>query len=106
MNDEEFKKICIFAPKNDQVDFLNNKILEKIISGQETVHKSIDSIICDDLNETDNFPTECLNSLTPSGMPPHELKLKVGMLLRNLNASDGQCNGSRAIIRGILSFYS
>jgi hypothetical protein len=37
-------------------------------------------------------------------MPPHELKLKVGatvMLLRNLNAASCQCNGTRAIIRGI-----
>ena len=103
MNDEDIKKICIFASKNEHVDFLNNEILEKIILGEEIVHKSFDSIICDDPDETDNFPTEYLNSLTPSGMPPHELKLKVGaivMLLRNLNASDGQCNGTRAIIRG------
>ena len=82
---------------------MNNKILEKIIPGGEIVHKSIDSMICDDPDETDNFPTEYLNCLTPSCMPPHMLKLKFGaivMLLRNLNASDGQCNGTRAIIRG------
>jgi ATP-dependent DNA helicase PIF1 len=37
-------------------------------------------------------------------MPPHELKLKVGapvMLLRNLNSAKRQCNGTRAVIRGI-----
>ena len=36
-------------------------------------------------------------------MPPHELKLKIGapvMLLRNLNSAKGQCNGTRAVIRG------
>jgi ATP-dependent DNA helicase PIF1 len=41
-------------------------------------------------------------------MPPHELKLKVGatvMLLRNLNAANGQCNGTRAIIRGIILLH-
>jgi hypothetical protein len=41
-------------------------------------------------------------------MPPQELKLKIGaivMLLRNLNSSNRQCNGTRAIIRGIKDFF-
>ena len=43
-------------------------------------------------------------------MPPHELNLKIGaifMLLSNLNAANGQCNGTRSIIRGAdkLIFY-
>ena len=108
MNVDEIKNICIFAPKNEHVDFLNNKILTKIIPGEETTFKSIDSVFCDDPDEAQNFPTEYLNSLTPSGMPPHNLKLKIGatvMLLRNLNASNGQCNGTRAIIRGNSYFY-
>ena len=53
--------------------------------------------------ENHHFPAEYINSLTPSGMPPHELKLKIGatvILLRNLNSAKGQCNGTRAIIRG------
>lgn len=48
-----------------------------------------------------HFPLEFLNSLTPSGYPPHELKLKVGaivMLLRNLDVKNGLCNGTRLII--------
>ena len=45
---------------------------------------------------------EFLNSLTPSGMPPHRLNLKCGsivMLLRNLSLKDGLCNGTRLIVR-------
>ena len=104
---EEIKNICIFSPKNEHVDFLNNQILTKIIPGEEIVFKSIDSVICDDPEESVHFPTEYINSLSPSGMPPHELKLKIGavvMVLRNLNSSNGQCNGTRAIIRGMIKY--
>lgn len=47
---------------------------------------------------------EFLNVLTPSGMPPHKLDIKVGsiaMLLRNINMKQGLCNGTRLIIRQI-----
>ena len=88
MDVDEIKNICIFSPKNEHVNFLNEQILNKIITGEEFVYKSIDSVVCDDPEESVHFPTEYINSLTPSGMPPHELKLKLGatvMLLRNLN---------------------
>jgi ATP-dependent exoDNAse (exonuclease V) alpha subunit len=45
--------------------------------------------------------TEFLNTITLAGMPPHCLALKVGvpvMLLRNLDAASGLCNGTRLII--------
>ena len=49
------------------------------------------------------YPTEFLNSLTLSGLPLHEMELKVGcpvMLLQNLCAGPGNglCNGIRMII--------
>jgi hypothetical protein len=45
--------------------------------------------------------TKFLNTTTLAGMPPHRLALKVGvlvMLLRNLDAASGLCNGTRLII--------
>ena len=47
------------------------------------------------------YPVEYLNSINCSGLPLAKLKLKVGcpvMILRNLNAAEGVCNGSRGIV--------
>ena len=44
------------------------------------------------------FPTEFLNGVENSGLPQHELHLKksaVIILLRNLSARKGRCNGTR-----------
>ena len=51
------------------------------------------------------YPPEWLHTLQPSGMPPHELRLKVGvpiMLLRNLNAALGLANGTRLMVQHLL----
>jgi ATP-dependent DNA helicase PIF1 len=45
--------------------------------------------------------TKIFNTITLVGMPPHRLALKVGVpviLLRNLDAASGLCNGTRLII--------
>jgi len=49
----------------------------------------------------DGITPEFLNSLRTSGLPNHSITLKVGtpiMLLRNLDQSEGLCNGSRLIV--------
>lgn len=65
---------------------------------------SYDSFETEDRNL--NIPIEYLNSLTPSGFPPHKLQLKIGivvMLLRNLKGDRKQSlrNGTRLLIRSI-----
>ena len=84
---------CILCPKNDHVNNLNELIQQKIIPGDSQVFISDDSIVSDDETEIANFPLEYLNSITPSGMPPHRLELKIGsivMLLRNMNPNKGK----------------
>ncbi|XP_074356466.1 uncharacterized protein LOC141696185 [Apium graveolens] len=75
-----------------------------ILPGEFKVYKSYDSICKgSSTSEADEvlYPPEYLNSLKSSGMPNHEIAVKVGapiMLLRNLNAKKGLCNGTRLII--------
>ncbi|XP_047270482.1 ATP-dependent DNA helicase PIF1-like [Capsicum annuum] len=55
-------------------------------------------------DDTNNYYQEdYLNTLTRNSLPPHRLVLKKNvaiMLLRNLDASNGLCNGTRMICRG------
>ncbi|CAB3229139.1 unnamed protein product [Arctia plantaginis] len=84
-NNEWLSERAILAAQNKDVDALNYIIQNKII---ETMHsfKSIDCVINED--EATNYPIELLNSLDVPGLPPHNLRLKVGsvvIMLRNIN---------------------
>ena len=88
---------AILTPLNKDCHELNRMALQKM-AGAVSVHRSIDSIMEDEVNEAANYQIEFLNSLDLSGMPVHNLELKIGcplILLRNLNAPAGLCNGTR-----------
>ncbi|XP_063915454.1 ATP-dependent DNA helicase pif1-like [Zophobas morio] len=92
---------AILAPKNDDVNRINNKIQLKV-PGVITEYKSIDTVTEED--QAVNYPVEFLNSLEPPGMPPHILTLKVGspiLLLRNLNTPK-LCNGTRLSVKKLM----
>ena len=91
---------AILTPKNDGVDKINELIMSKF-PGQGKTYLSADTVGEDD--QQDAYPTEFLNTVTLSGMPPHEMTLKIGapvILLRNLRAgpNGGLRNGTRLII--------
>jgi len=88
---------AILAPKNEHVDAINEEVLGRL-PGKELKFLSADATTDD---TSGLWSTDILNSWEPTGMPPHELKLKVGcvvMLLRNLHATRGLCNGTRLIV--------
>ncbi|XP_024990585.1 ATP-dependent DNA helicase PIF1-like [Cynara cardunculus var. scolymus] len=90
---------AILTTKNEHVDEINDQLIERF-RGEEKIYYSFDEAE-DDKNNL--YPMEFLNSLTVSGLPPHYLRLKIGcpiILLRNIDPSNGLCNGTRLICRG------
>jgi len=89
---------AILSTKNEHVDELNERMINHF-SDEEIIYHSFD-VAEDDIHNY--YPSEFLNSLTPNGLPPHVLKLKVGcpiILLRNLDPANGLCNGTRLVCR-------
>ncbi|KAM6570896.1 hypothetical protein CsatA_014976 [Cannabis sativa] len=90
---------AILTPKNDFVDEINTLLINRF-PGEAQRYYSYDETI--DVSEQPVME-DFLHKLTPNGLPPHELILKKNcpiMLLRNINASEGLCNGTRLICRG------
>ncbi|XGW13313.1 hypothetical protein V3C99_000002 [Haemonchus contortus] len=106
----ELYECAILAPKNVHVQRLNDTALDRLRvdrSEDEKTYKSVDEAIYLEGQYNQLFQQEYLNSLTPTGMPPHELRLKRGtivMLLRNLDVTNGLCNGTRLRIETLGRF--
>ena len=85
----------ILTTKDEDVDYLNNILMGKL-PGDLISLKSVDSVSNDD--QTTIYAPEFLNSINISGLPSHELKLRIGapiMQLRNMDHRNGHCNGTR-----------
>ena len=63
---------AILLTRNDHVDGLNASMIDMFI-GKEKVFYSHDSV---DDDSNNNYPLDFLNSITPNGLPPHELRIK------------------------------
>ncbi|ONM39160.1 hypothetical protein ZEAMMB73_Zm00001d043823 [Zea mays] len=90
---------AILSTRNDWVDMINMRMID-CFQGEQMMYHSFDTAMDDPNNY---YPSEFLNTLTPNGLPPHVLKLKVGcpiMLLRNIDPTNGLCNGTRLVVRG------
>nr|XP_043623216.1 uncharacterized protein LOC122594998 [Erigeron canadensis] len=95
---EIFPSMEILSTKNENVDQINDELIDKF-PGNEHIYFSFDEALDDTHN---HYPIEFLNSLNVSGLPPHCLRLKVGclvILLRNIDPSNGLCNGTRLICK-------
>ena len=94
------KKRAILAPRNDTVERGNDDLLEEI-PGETTEYFAVDSTV--EQHDAVQYPIEFLNSLSPSGLPKHNIKLRVGcpiMLLRNLDPPM-LVNGTRLVVKNL-----
>ena len=66
---------AILAARISSIDEINGIILSKLL-GDNANYISIDNVM--DQEVVVHYPPEFLNSLNPSGLPPHSLKLKTG----------------------------
>nr|GFC48366.1 ATP-dependent DNA helicase PIF1-like [Tanacetum cinerariifolium] len=93
---------------HDEQDIINSKVLD-MVAGESTIYMSQDEATPtrNDGAETEMlYPIEHLNTFNLPGFPPHQLELKVGapvMLLRNVNIVGGLCNGTRMIVRQLMT---
>lgn len=101
-NYDGMKDRAILAPLNKDVEKINDDIVAKL-PGEYKTYYSHDSMK-DQPEGAVEFTTEFLNSVNISDLPPHELKLKKNtliMLLRNLDVSEGLCNGVRLMVTSL-----
>jgi hypothetical protein len=93
---------AILTPLNQHVDAINTQMMEWMSTfdggAEQREYLSADEVVGED-GRGGLYPTEFLNSLNFSGVPPHKLLLRVGcpiILLRNLTG--GLANGTRLIV--------
>jgi ATP-dependent DNA helicase PIF1 len=81
------------------VDEINARMFDRFL-GRATVFYSFDSVDDDAHN---NYSQDFLNSITPNGVLPHELRIKINclILLCNLDPHSSLRNGTRLVVRAV-----
>jgi hypothetical protein len=90
----------ILCTTSDYVDEINARMIDRS-PGKATVFYSFDSV---DDDERNNYPRDFLSSITPNGLPPHELRIKINcplILLHDLDPGSGSCNGTHLVVRAV-----
>jgi hypothetical protein len=100
-----FQDKSILTPHNKDAQKINNSIIDRMSASSET-YNIADSISTTEVDAC-MFPEEFLNTLNPSGLPPHELTLKVGIpiiLIQSIAPKAGLYNGTRLRIDALQQF--
>jgi hypothetical protein len=96
-----FRGRTILLTLNTTVTELNLTILQQV-PGESRIYAAVNTTDTDS-NDPDSvaIPAEVIDSIDLPGLPPSRLKLQKGVpiiLIRNLCASEGLCNGTRIVI--------
>jgi ATP-dependent DNA helicase PIF1 len=96
-----FSSHAIPSSCNSDVDEINQDILNHFSGEESTFHSTLLNNNPDSVQSELMYPVEYLNSINCSDLSLVKLKLKLDcpvMVLRNINAGEGACNGSRGIV--------
>ena len=102
-NDNWLEGRAILAPTNREVDRINNHLVDKMAGELISLYSS-DGL--DNDRDAYRYNIEYINTLNPAGLPSSRLCIKPGMpvmLMRNLNPTEGLCNGTRLVFKHMLS---
>lgn len=96
-------KYVILSARNADVDEINERVVNLLDETTERLYTSVDTVETtnDDKDIYEAILTEYLNTLNPTCLPPHELRLRkytVIILIRNLSVNEGLCNGTRLMV--------
>lgn len=80
LSEDELAERVILCATNREALEINNEIIENL-PGEMKIYNSADSLISDDEFAATIYTEEFLHELQPSGMPPHELRLKRGAIV-------------------------
>jgi len=97
---DAMRERMILTTLNKDVLDLNELAIDQF-PGEARTYYSIDTVTDEDMELAEVYTTEFLNTIDHSSVPTHAMVLKVGktvMLLRNLAAQNGDCNGTRYIV--------
>jgi hypothetical protein len=86
--------------RNDCVDEINARTINRF-PDTTTVFYTFDLV---DDDKRNNYPQDFLNPITPNGLLPHELKIKINcplILLRNVDPHSGLWNGTHLVVRAV-----
>ncbi|XP_044588723.1 ATP-dependent DNA helicase PIF1-like [Cotesia glomerata] len=99
---DQLTSAVILSARNVDVDEINKQVVELLDPSTQKNYTGVDSTEnCDNGNMDDAVLPEYLNTLNPPNFPPYELQLRqysIVMLIRNLNLSEGLCNGTRLMV--------
>jgi ATP-dependent DNA helicase PIF1 len=97
------ERAIVTPTTNDDVDIVNEIVLRMIPTISRTYFSS--DTMCNSTISLEElqvmYPAEFLASIKQNGVPNHQLTLKVDspiMLMRNIDQTNGMCNGTRLII--------
>ncbi|XP_075492550.1 uncharacterized protein LOC142530613 [Primulina tabacum] len=94
-----FVKRAILTTRNEFVHEINDVLINKF-PGEETTYYSCDENTSDCVIPDQEALFHCL---TPQGLPPHKLTLKINspiILLRNINPTEELCKCTRLLCKG------